>query len=1053
MSRTLLFLAALTACMDDASPVDDVVKPTKEAAPTPPPAKTLTFEVRVGDARTAVLAREEGAVEAVQALLSEKPEEAALWRLLGYAARATGGEKALLDALSGAEPVGGKAGAHHLLRAELALAAGDAEAALTAARAAIADQPDAAAALMAEAARAGAVVPDIAGDKPDAAESLIRYAAASDRRGAARFAAEAATVAGWRAAVLRARVALAHGEAKAAAAALAGASEATDPRAMVAVGLLESELALAGALPEVDGVKPGVYAAAVSATAALQAALDDGDAATAGDNLDRVIGLALRGNASAAGLAIAEAVVAGVADGAVAPRLTLARVALAAGRPAVAKEAAAAARAAAEGELAADAAWLEGWGALGVGDVDGATTAAGGLSGARAQAIRALALGYAGAPSAVVGGLPTSGLSDRDAAYTWLEAGLLGGPLSAEALKRAVRAADAARDPALGTQARLALERQLREFDDRGAASLRAELLKRAPRGAEGDALRAEVATRSLLAGGRFAGADGAAGPAAEWAALAAGDRVSSPVSPVGKWANGRAAARAGEAAASLRYAESLSELPTHRRGLLSTGTAQLGAHGLPVAIDLGLVEGKGLDDAALASVLTVHEAAHRVDAARADHAQGRDLLAGLDAEQRASLLGAAAHARAQVRDHLASGGAFPTDAVKALSDAEAALATDTPLKNIFPAAPLSLGQVRKDLGGAALLSYVASAGSVHGLVVKLDGGSALRLGAKNSWVADSSAHLRALQASARVEAKADHRAGDRLREALIDPFVAELAGVGRYQVIAPMDVMGFSVTTFPEQSSGLRYLADIRTVATLPTILEVHRDDEGNRGDLEYRPPFLGFGAPEKIEPKPEGAAEGEAGGEAPAGDKEGALSDEDLLRAHRAKSTTPGALSAASRSFGDDFRDLRVGEAATEAVWNELGGTARYLQISAVDAAPDGGFVLADGDLTLSEIRSTEMRAQVVVVTAEASHGVQIQRARAFLDAGAAAVLIMAWPVEEAAQERFFDGYFAALNRDRPPARALNEARESLMRDALLGVDNDDPGLWGSMLLLSNP
>jgi len=63
------------------------------------------------------------------------------------------------------------------------------------------------------------------------------------------------------------------------------------------------------------------------------------------------------------------------------------------------------------------------------------------------------------------------------------------------------------------------------------------------------------------------------------------------------------------------------------------------------------------------------------------------------------------------------------------------------------------------------------------------------------------------------------------------------------------------------------------------------------------------------------------------------------------------------------------------------------------------------------------------------------------------------MAWPIEEAVQERFLDGYFAALNRDRPPARALNEARESLMRDALLGVDNDDPGLWGAMLLLSTP
>jgi hypothetical protein len=729
----------------------------------------------------------------------------------------------------------------------------------------------------------------------------------------------------------------------------------------------------------------------------------------------------------------------------------------------VAQAAAAKARAAAEGEQAAEAAWLEGWGALGQGDAESATAAAGALSGARAQALRGLALGHAGAPNAVVGGLPTSGLADRDAAYVWLEAARLGGPLAVESFKRAVRSADAARDPALAMEARLGLEAVLRDTDPRGAANLRAELLKRAPKGPEGDALRTELGVRGMLAGGKLAVPEGAA---AEWAGLAAGAKVAEPSSAVGYWANGRADSLAGASSASLRYAEALTKLPTHRRGVLSTGTAMLGAQGMPIGGDLAIVEGKALDDSALATVLSIHEAAHRADAARADHSQGRDLMAGLSAEQRASLLGAAAHARAQLRDHLAGGSAFPSEAFDALAKAESALAAGTPLAAVLPSAPLSLGEVRTDLSGAALLSYVASAGSLHGLVVKLDGGSALTLGTRAQWTADAGAHLRALQSAAKVEAKADHRAGDRLRATLIDPFVAELAGVGRYQVIAPLDVMGFSVTTFPEQSSGLRYLADIRTVATLPTIASAHRPEEAKGGEFDYHPPFLGFGAPEKVEPPAEPAegegaegegAEGEGAEAAPAEeakkDQERALTDEDLLRAHRSKRKTPGALSAAARSFGEEFRDLRIGQEATEKVWTELGGTARYLQISNVEAAPDGGFVLADGELTLREIRETDVHAQVVVLTAEAPHSVQLQRARAFLDAGAGAVLLMAWPIEEAAQERFLDGYFAALNRDRPPARALNEARESLMRDALLGIDNDDPGLWGSMLLLSTP
>ena len=188
MSRSLLFLVALTACMDDAPSADDVVKPTKQVAPTPPPAKKMTFEQRLENARSSVLSGDDGAVAGVQELLEERPDSADLWRLLAHAARASGGERALLDSLADAEPVGGKAGPHHLLRAELALAAGDPAAALTAAQDAQADEPDAAAALMARAVRAGAELPEQEGDKPSAGESLVRFAAAKDKRSAARFA-------------------------------------------------------------------------------------------------------------------------------------------------------------------------------------------------------------------------------------------------------------------------------------------------------------------------------------------------------------------------------------------------------------------------------------------------------------------------------------------------------------------------------------------------------------------------------------------------------------------------------------------------------------------------------------------------------------------------------------------------------------------------------------------------------------------------------------------------------------------------------------------------
>lgn len=307
------------------------------------------------------------------------------------------------------------------------------------------------------------------------------------------------------------------------------------------------------------------------------------------------------------------------------------------------------------------------------------------------------------------------------------------------------------------------------------------------------------------------------------------------------------------------------------------------------------------------------------------------------------------------------------------------------------------------------------------------------------------------------VEAKANHRAGDRLRAMLIDPFTGELRGLGRYQVIAPVALMNFTITTFPEQASGLRWLADIRTVCMLPTLADIRLDRRDSGETIEYRPDFLGLGAPVAVVAEApadeEGAEAAPDAPDAPAAPENGSVSDEELLRRHRAKRSLPADLVASGRSFGDEFRDVRVGEAATEAAWDELGPTARYVQISTIAASADGGFVLADGELTLTEIRETPMKAELVVITADAPGPVQLQRSRAFLDAGAGSVLVMAWKVDAAVQERFFDGYFSALNRDRPPARALIDARDSLMRDALIGVDLDDPGIWGTALLFSSP
>ena len=53
----------------------------------------------------------------------------------------------------------------------------------------------------------------------------------------------------------------------------------------------------------------------------------------------------------------------------------------------------------------------------------------------------------------------------------------------------------------------------------------------------------------------------------------------------------------------------------------------------------------------------------------------------------------------------------------------------------------------------------------------------------------------------------------------------------------------------------------------------------------------------------------------------------------------------------------------------------------------------------------------------------------------------------------DRLFAGFYEAINRDRPPASAIREARESLMRTSLNEREQDDPADWGQLLLFSTP
>jgi hypothetical protein len=189
---------------------------------------------------------------------------------------------------------------------------------------------------------------------------------------------------------------------------------------------------------------------------------------------------------------------------------------------------------------------------------------------------------------------------------------------------------------------------------------------------------------------------------------------------------------------------------------------------------------------------------------------------------------------------------------------------------------------------------------------------------------------------------------------------------------------------------------------------------------------------------------------------------SDAELMAAKGKKDNIPPEILGVSQIFPADPPEIEASarrnqvwvssDASVASVTRGL-GTARFVHIAAVPATPDGGFRLADGDLSLRDIRSGAAIAELVVISASAPLELQLARARAFLDAGARTVVVSAWAIDEQRSKRIMEGMFGAITRDKPASRALGEGREALMRDALLGADYDDPALWGSVLLFGLP
>jgi hypothetical protein len=1037
MRRTVLALVLIAGCdffsVDDATTAEVVVAEAADTAgaaadpaePPPPPRSDID------QARDKSVAGDHaGARATARVLLKADATNAAAWRLLKHAAVASG----QAAAVAGDMPSGPGAG---VTKVELLLAAKDAAGAMTAAKSIQADKPNAAAALMARAAMLGADPGELAGK----AEALVGFATAIDARSARPFAEAAAAVGGWRAALLRAELATARNDKKTAFAEYMTVTEADSPEATYLGNRGRSGLVKAG------GAKKGKRAAGPAKRPAkrvakwIQAAHDvalaegwTGDIAklTASTVKAQLRAERPRKAQADAAAAIERLTVAG-ANAGPGLSLSLARAALEAGDVVTAATAAATARAAfvdaGKDQKAAEASWMAGQAAHALGRTAALDEAAGQVMGARKDVLKALSLLDAGLMKQARLQFPTDGLKALDAARAYTAAANTGKKGAIQWLDRAISAADKSGRLSVRIQTRLAKESVLRRRNNNAAAKLRAETAVLAPDGVGGSALRAELAARAVLSGqqAQFPLGENRPTVLGAWEALSRRKAPDKAVDEADKglvqWARGRAAAARGNLEGhDAHFKVALGKLPLHRMGALDTITVLDGSEGVDVDTDLALLTSiKGETAAGMA--LQAHDVGHRLDSLARDLSLGRQPFASLSDEVREALLAAVARVRGRTLSWLSHGGDYPSDAFVALAEAETAASADLAFNSILPRPGVNLRDFVDELGNGAVLSLRVSRGQVHGVAVSRLGTGIHELGDAKQIKGMVDQYYAALDVAAAQRRKTDHTFGDLLRHKVLDPFIGDLVGVGRYAIVGPPSLTRFPFTVLPEQGEGLRWLADIRQMTTSPSMASLTRDlrtvDQNT-----FKLDFLGFSA------------------DAPK------LSDDAM-----SEYEVPDELKTCSRHFQSGFDETLYGANATVAAWKEKSPLARYIHITGLPAAARGGFMMADGPLTLEQIRSTPMHAELVVITAKTTSAQQMHRARAFLDAGAKWVLVSTWDTPDRTRVRYLSNVYDSMNQERPPVRALSEGRQSLFRDSLTGVDLDDPSLWGGLLLFGMP
>jgi len=213
-------------------------------------------------------------------------------------------------------------------------------------------------------------------------------------------------------------------------------------------------------------------------------------------------------------------------------------------------------------------------------------------------------------------------------------------------------------------------------------------------------------------------------------------------------------------------------------------------------------------------------------------------------------------------------------------------------------------------------------------------------------------------------------------------------------------------------------------------------------------------------------------------------AESPRSAVRRDRFLFVTNPKTSGTDREVGEVIRALGLrdaktlaGKAATETAVRAEMGAARVVHLAAAAGATGAALVLAsetgpralDGLLTATEIAGLRLSAELVVLgvsrAVDSPPGeATLSLPRAFLSAGARAVLATLWDIGEESWEAFVPRFYAEWQKGGDKSAALRAAQLSVLRDLRAGrlkvnaAGGDmalppHPLLWANAMLMGEP